>query len=227
MPFRSESSEQKVLSDISQALARLPDIDRTDVEDQYKKVRAQGTPRPVVDGHLIEHFVDKHKAVHGTVRVVKSHAEVPAAVTEFIELHNLPYYFVIGQTDFLNRFDWPMEWKVNSRPACKTDKLSVTDALCAIAESGTIVSTSSPGTSSTHFYLPENNVVIFDKDQIVRHLDDALKLSSSNIRIDSRAVHFITGPSKTADVEQTIQYGAHGPRRLHAIIIDTTNTFTD
>ena len=35
-----------------------------------------------------------------------------------------------------------------------------------------------------------------------------------------RTVNFITGPSRSADIEQTIQYGAHGPRRLHILIID-------
>ena len=70
-------------------------------------------------------------------------------------------------------------------------------------------------------FLPENHIVIMDVGQLVRHLEDALRLVANNRRERSRAIHMITGPSKTADVEQTIQYGAHGPRRLHAIIVDS------
>ena len=79
--------------------------------------------------------------------------------------------------------------------------------------------TSSPEVSSTQMFLPENHVVILDAGQIVRHLEDAISICSSQDTY-SRGMHMITGPSKTADVEQTIQYGAHGPRLLHAVIIN-------
>ena len=106
------------------------------------------------------------------------------------------------------------------RTAYKQDVVSVTDAICAIAETGSIVIVSSPEVSSTHLFLPENHIVVFNVGQIVRHLDDALQIGSRQLVEEARGFHIITGPSKTADVEQTIQYGAHGPRRLHAIIID-------
>jgi L-lactate dehydrogenase complex protein LldG len=35
-----------------------------------------------------------------------------------------------------------------------------------------------------------------------------------------RAINFITGPSRTGDIEQRIELGAHGPRRLHIILVD-------
>ncbi|MDP7524513.1 MAG: LUD domain-containing protein, partial [Arenicellales bacterium] len=65
---------------------------------------------------------------------------------------------------------------------------------------------------------PDVHIVIVDKDQLVSHIEDVwLKLRA----LDKvpRTVNFITGPSKTADVEQTLQIGAHGPRDLHVILI--------
>ena len=130
---------------------------------------------------------------------------------------------VMGKTSFLSNIDWPQDWKIYNRSAAKVDRVSVTGAVCAIAETGTIVIVSEPEVSSTHLYLPENHIAVFDAGQIVRHLEDALQMLSANILETSRGVHMITGPSKTADVEQTIQYGAHGPRRLHTIVISTSN----
>lgn len=178
------------------------------------------TPSPVVDGLLVENFLAKHGAVHGTSKTVRSYAEVPAAVSEFLDAHSLPSEMIMGASPFLKNLDWPDSWRVETRNARKTDLVSVTDAVCAIAETGTIVHVSSPTASSTHAFVPENHVVIINSGEIVRHLDDALRLISARMDGGTSGVHMITGPSKTADVEQTIQYGAHGPRRLHVIMID-------
>ena len=155
---------------------------------------------------------------------VHSNLKLSAAVNDFLSAHELPAEMVMGNTDFLHTIDWPDEWKIERRTAHKSDVTSVTDAICAIAETGTILIASSPKVSATHFFLPENHVVIMDIGQLVRHLDDAMQLASQQISGHSRGIHMITGPSKTADVEQTIQYGAHGPRRLHAIFVDSSTS---
>lgn len=178
------------------------------------------TPRPVVDGPLIDRFIAKHAAVNGTFRIVGKYSEVPEAVGEFLRCHELPSRVLMGSSRFLSHIDWPHEWEIERRVAGKDDMVSVTDAVCAIAETGTIVLASSSEASSTHAFVPENHVVVINAGQVVRHLDDALNIAATRIDDDSPGVHMVTGPSKTADVEQTIQYGAHGPRRLHAIVID-------
>ncbi len=58
------------------------------------------------------------------------------------------------------------------------------------------------------------------RGQIVRHLEDLWAQLRARLDGMPRAVSLITGPSKTADVEQTMQYGAHGPRRLHVILVE-------
>ncbi len=217
--------KNQVLGDIRKALGREGDskIDPAAVQLEYEKIRQAEVPRPVVDGVLIERFLEKHTAVHGTYRIVESYSQVPDAVAEFLNENKLPTEMVMGKTSFLSNIDWPQDWKIHNRSAVKVDRVSVTGAVCAIAETGTVVIVSEPEVSSTHLYLPENHIAVFDAGQIVRHLEDALQMLSANILETSRGVHMITGPSKTADVEQTIQYGAHGPRRLHTIVISTSN----
>ncbi len=220
MPETAGTARKRVLGDIRQSLTQLDDSVKQAVNAEYDRVRSSEAPRPVVDGILVDKFIEKHTAVKGSVKIVSSFAEVPAAVSEFLNEHDLPNDMVMGKSDFLSQFDWPQDWKISKRTAQKTDVISVTDAICVIAETGTIVIASSPKVSSTHLFLPENHIVILNFGQVVRHLEDALKISSPQIESESRGFHMITGPSKTADVEQTIQYGAHGPKRLHIVMIN-------
>ncbi len=214
------AARAQVFRDVRFAVNLMSAQKKEVIDQKFDEVRSSPTPLPVVDGILIDQFIEKHTAVNGTVAFVSSIAEVPKAVGKFLDRHDLPKRFVTGKSDAVARLDWPEDWQMECRSARKTDLVSVTDAVCAVAESGTIVVASSAKVSSTHMFLPDNHVVVLNVGQVVRHLDDALQIGSQYILKESRGFHMITGPSKTADVEQTIQYGAHGPRRLHTIILD-------
>lgn len=215
------TAKSQIFDSIRQALQQFSDADRAAAKHRYDEITASLTPRPVVDGALIDQFCHKHTAVQGTFAIVATHAAIPNAVQDFLDEHDLAAEMVMGRTKLLSEIDWPENWHIERRTANKADVVAVTDAICAIAETGSIVIANSPEVSSTHLYLPENHVVIMDTGQLVRHLEDAMQLVSHQVEGHSRGVHLVTGPSKTADVEQTIQYGAHGPRRLHAIFVDT------
>ncbi len=211
----------RILDDLRSALEKDAPASKAEIDAEYARVAAFHGPRPVVDGILVEQFIEKHEAVRGTTHVVQSYEQVPGAVQIFLAEHGLPPEILMSKSDYLERFDWPQNWQICHRKAQKSDAVSVTGADCAIAETGTIFIVSSPKVSSTHLFLPENHIAIFDVGQVVRHLEDAFALLTESVIRRSRGIHMITGPSKTADVEQTIQYGAHGPRRVHAIIVDS------
>ena len=213
----------KVLGDIRAACRTVSQERKAQIEAQYVQLSHAESPRPVVDGILVEEFIQKHESVHGTTKVVQSYSQVPDAVRTFLNEHDLPTKMVMSSTKFMAGFDWPGDWRITHRKAQKTDVVGITGAMCAIAETGTLVVASSPQVSSTHLFLPDNHIAIIDAGQVVRHLDDALRLLTEDILRQARGIHMITGPSKTADVEQTIQYGAHGPRRLHVIIVISAN----
>ena len=220
MNIVNTGARAQVFKELRNSLNNFSAADIGAIEKNFSSVQQSEAPKPTVDDILIDRFIDKLCAVHGTVNIVSAYSKVPDAVSQFLQEYGLGSDIVMGGSEFLRQFDWSSEWNINYRTALKTDVVSVSDAICIIAESGTIVMASSPDTSSTHAFLPENHIVVVNSGQVVRHLDDALRIAESNIKNTSRGVHLITGPSKTADVEQTIQYGAHGPRRLHAIIID-------
>ncbi len=219
MTDTSKKVKHKVVQTVREALKNFDPELKKQMRQRYKDARPQAQMQPIVDGILLDRFVEKHKAVNGTVAMVKSFSEVPQAVEQFVNACQLPLEMVMSDTDLMHGIDWPQNWNIERRSARSSDAVSVTDAICAIAETGTIVVANSTQVSSTHMFLPDNHIVILSGGLIVRHLEDALSICEPLAQNRSRGIHMITGPSKTADVEQTIQYGAHGPRKLHAVII--------
>jgi L-lactate dehydrogenase complex protein LldG len=97
----------------------------------------------------------------------------------------------------------------------------VTAAFAAIAETGTLMALSGPDSPTTLNFLPDNHVVILRASQVMGAYEDGWdKLRRTGAL--PRVVNFITGPSRTGDIEQKILLGAHGPRRLHIILIEDT-----
>jgi L-lactate utilization protein LutC len=108
---------------------------------------------------------------------------------------------------------------VERRAGVGSDLVTVTGAYAAVAETGSVVLLSSAESPTTLNFLPDDHLVVVRESQIVAHIEDVWTRMRKDKRAMPRTVNFISGPSKTADVEQTIQEGAHGPRRLHVILV--------
>ncbi|MGH7055097.1 MAG: LutC/YkgG family protein, partial [Stellaceae bacterium] len=101
-----------------------------------------------------------------------------------------------------------------------SDPASLTPAFAAIAETGTLMLISGAETPTTLNFLPDTHIVILHERQIVAAYEDAWDRlrARAGARLP-RTVNFITGPSRTADIEQHLELGAHGPRRLHIVMV--------
>src|SRR5690606_10419382 len=98
----------------------------------------------------------------------------------------------------------------------------VADASCGvvladggIAETGTLLFTNR-NVASGLLFLVDHLVAVLPLSRLVCRQEDLWKAGHPN----ASAVHLVSGPSRTADVEQTIQIGAHGPRRLLVYLLD-------
>ena len=92
------------------------------------------------------------------------------------------------------------------------------------AETGTLMLLSSRDRPSTLNFLPETHIGILRSEDITGSYEEGWKLlrGQEDGRFEMpRTVNFITGPSRTGDIEQTMQLGAHGPRRLHIVIVES------
>ena len=94
--------------------------------------------------------------------------------------------------------------------------LAIVAAVAGIAETGT-VAVGSREAPSALLFLAEELLVILSKRDVVPLQDDLWRRLGP---VSQRALHLISGPSRTADVEQTLQVGAHGPRRVYLWLVD-------
>jgi L-lactate dehydrogenase complex protein LldG len=99
--------------------------------------------------------------------------------------------------------------------------IGVTGVFAAIAETGTLMMASGPQSPATTSLLPETHVAIVPASRIVAHMEDGFALARAELGELPRAINFISGPSRTGDIEQTIVLGAHGPYRVHVIVLES------
>jgi L-lactate dehydrogenase complex protein LldG len=106
------------------------------------------------------------------------------------------------------------------RPAQDADAVGITGCFCAIAETGTLMLLSGPDTPASVSLLPETHVAVVPAARIVATMEDAfVLLRAERPGILPRSINFVSGPSRTGDIEQTIVLGAHGPCRVHIVIV--------
>jgi L-lactate dehydrogenase complex protein LldG len=99
------------------------------------------------------------------------------------------------------------------------DSIGNTGCYCAIAETGTLVFVTGAESPTATFLLPETHIAIVRADQVVPAMEDAFERIRAERGALPRAVNLVSGPSRTGDIEQTIVLGAHGPRRLHIVLV--------
>lgn len=174
-------------------------------------------PRPRWQKTLLDRFAEKlHQsgATYGLTTV----DELISKVAVFRREHNLDGTMVCAQTPMLRSLDWPDDIPVSFRAARAGDQMALSEAFCAVAETGSLVLHSGVDTPTTLNFLPEYFLCVLHPVRLVSWLEDVWALLRREGGMP-RAINFITGPSRTADVEQTIQMGAHGPRRVHVLLI--------
>ncbi len=167
---------------------------------------------------LLIHYIERE---FGTVdRLVDANA-VPGALAAYLAAQNLPTEIAIAPHPELRAIDWSQRPLLLLRegPALPTDQVSLQHAFAAIAETGTLMLPSTPERPTTLNLLPDTAVVVLRASRVVGAYEEAWDLLRQSGRMP-RNVMLVTGPSRSADIEQTLELGAHGPRRLHILLIE-------
>lgn len=178
----------------------------------------------------VELFVQMAEAVQTTVARLASGARVPEEVARYLAAENLPAELALAPDPALAALPWAERplLQIRRGRAEPGDAVSLTPCLAAVAETGTLMLASGEATPTTLNFLPDTHIVVVRASQVVASYEDGWDLlrarSGSGPRALPRTVNFITGPSRTGDIEQRIELGAHGPRRLHVILIDDAET---
>ncbi len=171
-------------------------------------------------------FKEEAEKVNASVVRVAAGEQIPQEVARFLKENNIPPK--VKSAPRLKNLPWSTTLlEVDSGIADGDDAVSVTSAFAAVAETGTLVVHSGPDMPTTLNFLPLTNIAVIEADKIYGNYEQAFnklrqKDGENQPLLDymPRTLCFITGPSRSADIEQTLLLGAHGPQRLHIIIID-------
>ena len=178
-------------------------------------------PVPRDDGSPLMRFRERALSLASTLEEVGAWTDVPARIASYLGERALPLRVVCWRE--LVELPWRANGvEAEARGARGDDLVGVTGAYCAVAETGTLVTLSAADTPPSVSLLPETHIAVLGADRIVRHMEDVWRRIRHDFGVLPRAVNFISGPSRTADIEQTVTLGAHGPYRVHVIVVGTS-----
>ncbi|MBI2312354.1 MAG: lactate utilization protein C [Betaproteobacteria bacterium] len=176
------------------------------------------SPRPTGDWELVPQFRRMAAAMSSTVDDVAALGDVPGAVAMYLKGQSLPLEAVCWPQ--LANLDWAAAGiRIHTGRAQGADMVGVTGAFCAIAETGTLLALSGEDTPASASLVPETHIAVVPVSRIVRGMEDAFALVRAERGQPPRAMNFISGPSRTGDIELNITLGAHGPFRVHILLV--------
>ena len=219
------SARAQILGAIRDSLGRdAPGRDEAAVDARLGRHDANLIPERARAGEaeLAERFVQWAEHAAATVTRVAGAGDVPAAVAGYLAERNLPARVRRAPDPALDAIPWERAPLLALEPGVGRDEdaVALTGAFAGVAETGTLMINSGPDHPTTLNILPETHIVVLRRDQVVGGYEaawDRLRAAGGGM---PRTVMLVTGPSRSGDIEQTLQLGAHGPKRLHIVLID-------
>jgi L-lactate dehydrogenase complex protein LldG len=215
------SAREHILGRIRTALGRSGPLTAAQSAAMRERLRDHPRgPQPAMPWETVAHFKERCGVLSTTVEEVADQSAVPAAIARYLAERHLPRSGVC----------WPelaaLPWQAaglqfEGRPAGGDDKTGITGSFCAIAETGTLMLLSGTTTYPATSLQPDTHIAIVRRSRIVRSMEDAWDLLRREHGTLPRQVAFVSGPSRTADIEMTLVLGIHGPYRVHVILLDT------
>jgi L-lactate dehydrogenase complex protein LldG len=213
---------ERILSRIRNALGRGP-LQAAEREALAQRLQTRAPhPLPHWSEDHLSRFRARAAGATATLAVINSLDALVPEVARYLSGHGLPAELRLADNPQLRGLPWePVH--VATGAGADADRVCLVPAYAGIAESGTVVLLSSRASPTTLNFLPEHHLVVLHTQRILPRMEDLWRELRALPQGMPRTVNLITGPSRTADIEQTIQLGAHGPRHLHLILVRTAS----
>ncbi len=172
---------------------------------------------------LVSEFVERLDKLAGKGHVVPSAEDALAAVSELIRgktavASNAPLLQTCGITG-LAEVQSGFTDREALRAACATADFGISSVDYALAETGSFVMLSSREEARLVSLLPPVHIAVIPRSKILANLDELFSILPKPAEQTSSMV-LITGPSRTADIEQILIRGVHGPGEVHGIVVE-------
>lgn len=167
----------------------------------------------------VARFVKEAETAQAQIDRIDDIADLPALVAKSLSARNLPSRVRVAGDAMVADLAWSAAsmMDMETGAADPADTASVSVARAGVAETGTLVLCADAANPGTLNSLPLHHIVVLPVERIVGNYEQvwqALRQAAM-----PRAVVWTTGPSRTADIEQTLLLGAHGPQSLQIVIV--------
>ncbi len=213
--MKESTSKEKVLKKIRDAL-----VDRMPVPYQHVDMESPVYKKYGDNDFLEEIFAKAFLKVGGQFVYCSNMEELTSGLQALLKEASVKKVFC--SEDFLAGLltNGEIEMTNNWQDIYSCD-VAVTSCEALVARLGTIVCSSahlggrqSMAATPMHVVIATNKQVVYGLDDAIRHLNEKYKTDMPSL------LSFITGPSRTADIEKTLVYGAHGPKELYLFMLD-------
>ena len=223
----NRASRDAVMGRVRRALGTSDGGDHARAQAQaYVAAQAHG-PRPAMPPDLLQRFLQRATDMASTVERIAAPSLIPQAVARYLDALQLRPSLEMQRSR--SGVCWPefagLDWTavgldIETRPTVGHDRIGITGSFCAIAETGTLVLVTGEPWPVASALLPDTHVAVVRASRIVSGMEEAFALIREERPAMPRAINLISGPSRTGDIEQTIVLGAHGPYRVHILVLD-------
>lgn len=173
--------------------------------------------RVPVPADPVQTFAERARTANAEVRFIETEADVPRTVADLLRARNLPAVVHVP----LNASDLP--WDSAAGLTLKGDAPGPEDTAIAIApfgiaETGTLAYPLRADAPASWHFRAGCEIAVIQAETILPRMEDVIARLKSGILPST--VNFVTGPSRTGDIEQTLELGAHGPKALAILIVN-------
>lgn len=187
--------------------------------------RLGGHPRgPAVAGSsdTVQRFRDAAVRAGASVETLAAWPDVADAAHRYLSETNLPACLRLANDPRLLALVWPatLETAVVSGGPADDESPALVTALAGVAETGSVVFAAKPDHPPSLNLLPETQLVVLEAGTIRTAAEDVWDALRGEVI--PRSLCFVSGPSRTGDIEMNLVTGVHGPRRLHILIVGDT-----
>ncbi|MBU6299520.1 MAG: LUD domain-containing protein [Alphaproteobacteria bacterium] len=196
---------------------------RDDILSTIRMRRSAGLPRPpryaarLVADDLSVRFAERAMAEAAEVRFLDRLDEVPAAVAHILRARNLAAPIHLPPDVRMDVWSWDTGI-IRERTLPEPDDAALAIAPFAIAETGTLVYSSSASAPASWHFRPGLEIAVVAAANILPRFEDVLTRMKNNGAL-ATTINLVTGPSRTGDIEQTLELGAHGPKALSILVV--------
>jgi L-lactate dehydrogenase complex protein LldG len=229
MPGSDRDSRAAVLAAVRAALEATPGAGVHGHDDRLAAARQRiaSPPRPVLPERAtrsgaarIAQFIEMVRFSQASLEELDAEADIPAAISRLCAARGLQGEVVLAGDNRLRLLDWQAAGvPVAARLVRSGDVLAVALADGGIAETGTLALRSGPASPSTANFLPEHHAIVVHAGRIHAGYEDYWAASRAGAGAMPRTVNWITGPSRSGDIELRMLMGAHGPLSVHVLLV--------